>query len=323
MGRKYEQITLEERCEIYWLNESGISVSGIARKLLRSKSTISRELRRNVSKSGGYKPSVANKKALAKRHIGHYKLDRDKRLKCYILDRLGRGWSPQTIAGRLCYENETSRVCAETIYNYIYESGFGIKHQLWQLLCRHKPRRSKLRSRKRRGKIAHRISIHARPECINQRAEIGHLEADLVLFGKSRQNLITLIDRKTRYLAIINNQGGKNSDNIINKIKEKTMKNHTKNPVKSITFDNGLEFAKHHLLNKNGVDTYFCDPYSSWQKGSIEHANGVIRRFLPKNFRGVLNDNLVAFIEQKINNMPRKILGYKTPAELNLERIAN
>jgi IS30 family transposase len=184
MGRKYDQITLEERCEIYWLNESGISVSGIARKLLRSKSTISRELRRNVSKSGCYKPSVANKKALAKRHIGHYKLDRDKRLKCYILDRLGVGWSPQTIAGRLCYENETSRVCAETIYNYIYESGFGIKHQLWQLLCRHKPRRSKLRSRKRRPKIPDRISIHARPECINQRAEIGHLEADGVIWEK-------------------------------------------------------------------------------------------------------------------------------------------
>jgi IS30 family transposase len=94
-----------------------------------------------------------------------------------------------------------------------------------------------------------------------------------------------------------------------------------KNPPKSITFDNGLEFAKHHLLNKNGVETFFCDPYSSWQKGSIEHANGIIRRFLPKNYRGVLNDNFVAFIEQNINNMPRKILGYQTPAELQLNLI--
>jgi IS30 family transposase len=315
MEKKYRQISLEERCEIYWLNEAGVSVSEIARKLGRSKSTISRELRRNASRSGGYKPSVANKKALAKRHIGHYKLDRDKALKCYILDRLGVGWSPQTIAGRLCYEEMPAKICAETIYNYIHESGFGRKHQLWQLLCRRKPRRSRLRSRKRRGKIAHRISIHARPDCIEKRLEAGHLEADLVLFGRGRQNLITLIDRKTRYLAIINNQRGKNSENIINKIKEKTMKK----PPKSITFDNGLEFAKHYLLNKNGVDTYFCDPYSSWQKGSIEHANGLIRRFLPKNYRGILSDNMVAFIEQKINNMPRKILGYQTPAEAHFE----
>lgn len=314
MGRKYRQITLEERCEIYCLKESGISVSEIATKLSRSKATISRELRRNVSKSGCYKPSVANKRALSKRHIGHYKLDRDKRLKCYILDRLRVGWSPQTIAGRLCYEKETSRVCAETIYNYIYESGFGIKHQLYNLLCRHKPRRTKLRSRKRRPKIPDRISIHKRPDYIDKRLQDGHLEADLVLFGKTKQNLITLIDRKTRYLAIINNQGGKNSENVINKIKEKTMNN----PPKSITFDNGLEFAKHHLLNKKGVDTYFCDPYSSWQKGSIENANGIIRRYLPKSYRGILNDNIVDFIQNNINNMPRKILGYQTPAEAQL-----
>lgn len=314
MERKYRQITLEERCEIYWLRESGISVSEIARKLSRDKSTISRELRRNVSKSGGYKPSVANKRALANRHIGHYKLDRDKRLKCYILDRLRVGWSPQTITGRLCYEEEISRVCAETIYNYIYESRFGIKHQLWQLLCRHKPRRTKLRSRKRRVKIPDRISIHKRPDYIDKRLEDGHLEADLVLFGKTKQNLITLIDRKTRYLTVINNPEGKNSINVINKIKEKTMKN----PPKSITFDNGLEFAKHHLLNKKGVDTYFCDPYSSWQKGSVEHANGIIRRYLPKSYRGKINDNIVDFIQNNINNMPRKILGYQTPAEAQL-----
>lgn len=312
MDRKYKQITLEERCEIYWLIEDGISVSEIARRLSRDKSTISRELRRNLSKSGNYKPSIANKKSLAKRHIGHCKLDRDKQLKCYILDRLRVGWSPQTIAGRLCYEEETSRVCAETIYNYIYKSSFGRKHQLYNLLCRHKPRRSKLRSRKKRCKIQDRISIHKRGDDINKRLHEGHLEADLVLFGRNKQNLITLIDRKTRYLTIINNPEGKNSINVINKIRKKTMNN----TLKSITFDNGLEFAKHHLLNKKGVDTFFCDPYSSWQKGSVEHANGIIRRFLPKSYRGEINDNIVDLIQDNINNMPRKILGYKTPNEI-------
>lgn len=316
MGRKYRQLTLEERCEIYWLHEGGMSLSGIAGKLSRDKSTISRELRRNVSKSGGYRPSVANKKSLAKRHIGHYKLDRDKRLKCYILDKMRLGWSPQTIAGRLCYEEKTDKVCAETIYNYIYSSCFGRKHQLYNLLCRQKPRRSKLRSRKRRPKIPDRISIHKRPDEINQRLHEGHLEADLVLFGR-KKNLITLIDRKTRYLTIINNPEGKNSINVINKIEEKTMNNLRE----SITFDNGLEFAKHHLLNKKGVDTYFCDPYSSWQKGSVEHANGIIRRFLPKSYSGEITDKMVDNLQNIINNMPRKILGYKTPAEISNNKL--
>lgn len=312
----YVQLTLEERCEILMLAKSGISMSEIAERLSRNKSTISRELKRNISKSGDYRPGVAHKRALSKRHDGHYKLDRDVRLKCYILDKLRIGWSPPTIAGRLCYESACSRVCAETIYRYIYESPFGQRHELHQLLTRFKPRRSKHNGRKKRINIPNRISIHKRPEAVNQRLEAGHLEADLVMFGRHKHNLITLIDRKTRHLTIINNPDGKGSLGVISKIEKAIMKHQTK--PKTITFDNGTEFTKHTILpSKCELDTYFCDPYSSWQKGSVEHANGIIRRFLPKNYVPLnLNDNMVANVQNAINNTPRKILNWKTPNEL-------
>ena len=119
--KKYCQLTLEERCEIHSLSKRGISVSEIARQLGRDKSTISRELKRNVSKSGDYKPGLAEKKALSRRHEGHYKLDRHPQLKCYVMDRMRIGWSPPVIAGRLCYEEAEVRVTAETIYRYIYD----------------------------------------------------------------------------------------------------------------------------------------------------------------------------------------------------------
>lgn len=313
---QYVQLTLEERCEIHWLFKSGISISEIGRRLSRDKSTISRELRRNMSKSGDYKPGVAHKRALSKRHDGHYKLDRDVPLKCYILDKLRMGWSPPTIAGRLCYESADSRVCAETIYRYIYDSPFGQQHELHLLLARYKPRRSKHKGRKKQGNIPDRVSIHHRPEVINQRLEEGHLEGDLVMFGRHKHNLITLIDRKTRYLTIINNPDGKQSDGVIHKI-SKALSTHPVEP-KTITLDNGTEFTKHTiLLSKCGIKTFFCDPYSSWQKGSIEHANGIIRRFLPKHYNpDKLTNKMVANVQNIINNTPRQILGYQTPAEL-------
>jgi len=213
----------------------------------------------------------------------------------------------------MIYETKLQTVCAETIYNYIYNSRKGRKYQLWTLLPRQKPRRSKWRYRKSKSRIKHRVSIHKRPDHINKRLYQGDWEVDLVMFGRHKHNLITLIDRKTRYLIIINNPEGKNSTNVINKIKEKTMQ-YTMN---TMAFDNGAEFSQHHLLSQNNVATYFCDPYSSWQKGSVEHANGIIRRFLPKGYDPTnLTDKMVENIQNKINNMPRKILGYQKPTEL-------
>jgi IS30 family transposase len=318
MEQKYKQIKIFEREEIYFLHNSGKSMREIGSQLGRHHSSIARELARNGKVDGKYSPNYADKKAFKRKHDSHFKLDRYPDLRRQILHHLVEDkWSPDAIAGRLKAVGQNIRVCAETIYNWLYNSAQSLQRALYKHLPRQQHRRCKLSKRRRKRQIIqHRTPIHQRSQLNNERLENGHLEADLVMFGKNKQNLITLIDRKTRYLTIINNVDGKNAINVINKIREKTMNNN----IKSITFDNGLEFAKHHLLNKFGVDTFFCDPYSSWQKGSIEHANGLIRRFLPKNFNPVennLSDNFVDIVQFLINNTPRKSLGYCKPAELN------
>ena len=128
-------------------------------------------------------------------------------------------------------------------------------------------------------------------------------------FGKQKQNLITAIERKSRFLLIVNNPDGKYAENVARRLAEKI----APFKPKSITLDNGLEFANHQILP---AKTFFCDPYSSWQKGSVEHANGRIRKFLPKSFKGEITNKMLEYIQNIINNKPRKILGWKTPQEI-------
>ena len=242
-----------------------------------------------------------------------FKIDRHPELKSILLNGLNQRWSPEQIAkaaepapakagGKVTF-------CHETIYRYIYRSPFAIKHQLWQFLWRVKPRRTKRKYRKSRSKIQNRISIHKRNKNINNRKHYHHWEADLVHFGKEKQNLITAVERKSRFLLIVNNPDGKNAANVAQRLAEKIMQF----KPKSITLDNGLEFAEHGLLP---AKTYFCDPYSSWQKGSVENANGIIRKFLPKSFRGEITDKMLENIQNIINNKPRKILNWKSPAQI-------
>jgi IS30 family transposase len=147
----------------------------------------------------------------------------------------------------------------------------------------------------------------------NTRETFDHWEGDLVHFGKEKHNLITACERKSRLTLIINNPHGKNAEMVANQLKNKL----TPLCPSSLTLDNGLEFAKHANLLPN---VFFCDPYSSWQKGSVENANGIIRRFLPKNYRGVITDSMVENIQNIINNTPREILGFKTPNEVFFNR---
>ena len=128
-------------------------------------------------------------------------------------------------------------------------------------------------------------------------------------FKKQKHNLITAIERKSRFLLIVNNPDGKGAKNVAARL-GKAIKPFT---PKSITLDNGLEFAQHQSLPSK---TFFCDPYSSWQKGSIEHANGLIRKWMPKSYKGEISNKMLGNIQNIINNRPRKILGWKTPAQI-------
>jgi IS30 family transposase len=305
MEKNYEQLSCAEREEIFRLLRGGISRRKIAETLGRSPSTISREIRRNSSNLG-YLPDSAQRKSEERRVSGVFKIDRYPQLKSALLNGLEKRWSPEQIAAT-CYGKVT--FCHETIYRYIYHAPWAVKFELHQFLWREKPRRSKRKYRKSRSKIQNRISIHKRNDSINNRKHFHHWEADLVHFGKEKQHLITAIERKSRFLLIVNNPDGKNAANVAQRLGKRI----APFKPKSITLDNGLEFAQHTELP---AKTYFCDPYSSWQKGSVENANGLIRKFLPKSFRAEITDKMLENIQNIINNKPRKILGWKTPQEI-------
>jgi len=171
-------------------------------------------------------------------------------------------------------------------------------------------------------KRGNRISIHDRPAEINERQQIGNFEGDLTFVKNNRSiNIATVVERKSRFVLLARN-GSKQScvvvKNMFNKLAQLP-----RETLKSITFDNGTEFAKHQLLKQGlGMDVYFCDPHSPWQKGQVEKTNSLIHRYLPKNtLASLITDKAIDYVQDQLNNRPRKCLGFKTPAEVFYESL--
>lgn len=309
----FTQLTYHERDKIYRGLCLGKSKSAIARELCRTKSTITREVCRNSDSIGYLYPGKAHEKALQRKHKNKPKINRNPKLKEYILERLKKRWSPEMIAGRYKLENPEQTVSKESIYQWIY-SAEGEKLELKKLLVRAHKRRG-FKRKVKKLKIKNKVSVHCRPDHINKRLELGHFECDLIFNqGSQSKNICTLTDRFSREAVMIKNES-KHSTTVIDAIIRHIAKH--KLNVKSITFDNGSEFADHTKFNLLGIMTYFCDIGSPWQKGSIEHLNGMIRRFLPFAIPAAeITQKLVKSINQKMNNMPRAILGFRTPLEL-------
>ena len=216
MERTYRHLIKSERDEIYRLLTGGISHREIARRLGRSASTISREIKRNKQPLG-YLPDTAQDVASKRRRRGYFKIDRYPVLKSALLEGLAKRWSPEQIAA-FCYGKMT--FCHETIYRYIYHSPWAIKFDLSAFLWREKPRRTKRRWRKSRSKIKDRISIHTRSKHIENRTHYNHWEADLMLFKSRKNNLITAVERKSRYLLIVNNPDGKKAKPVAERLSD-------------------------------------------------------------------------------------------------------
>jgi IS30 family transposase len=272
------------------------------------------EFRRNKSEIG-YLPDTAQKLALNRRRK-QLKIERNPELKAEIIDKLQSGWSPEIISGYLKKEKGISVISHETIYAYIYSKS-GCDGELYLTLKKRRKKRSARSSGKnKRICIPNRVSIHQRPQEIKERKNFGHWEGDLMIFSNQSENLITLRERKSRFLMAIKNPS-KHSDvtakNIINKFRGRK-----KILIETITFDNGGEFAKHGDISKRlKIDTFFCDPYSSYQKGSVENGNGVLRYDLPRSTNlKKLTQKQINQIVNKINNRPMKCLGFYTPAEV-------
>jgi IS30 family transposase len=316
--RRFKQLRPQERDRIYQLFQDGKTQAEIAKELGRNKGTVSRELRRNWHQIfDEYLPDTAQRKADRRKVLGrkrHY-LDRFPRLKAHVLARIKAGWTPDLIAGEL-RRQKACFLAKESIYQFVY-SLEGRKLNLRQYLPRaHRIRRRKNGRKHRKVVIPGRVDIIRRPKLVAARSQFGHWEGDSVSYSGHSQRLATQVERKSRFLVVLRpkTNGARERASLINN-------KFSSFPVKarrSITFDNGLEFAEHGRMTAVlGTKVYFAKPYASWQRGSNEHANGILRRYLPRaTDLDMLTDKELQNIVNQINDRPRKILGYLTPNEV-------
>ena len=318
MAQYYIQLTLEDRCSIARLHEVGQSIRQIAATLDRSPSTVSRELKRNRGAKIGYKPAYADEQARARRWTGS-RLERDDALRTLILGGLESGWSPEQVAGRLRQRKAATTISHESIYRFIYAQIRRTQDYDWRhYLPRAKFKRG-YRGRKGGSSVQHikdRVSIEKRPLYVNARRQPGHWETDYLLFSLYGQSVLVAQERASRFVLLAKPSSRKAEPtaaqlhNWLSRLPPQLRR--------TLTQDNGTEFANHRKLRDAlGINTYFCNPHSPWQKGGIENANGRLRRFLPRkaDLRHCSPQQIDA-IAQGHNNTPRKCLGFKTPAEL-------
>jgi IS30 family transposase len=315
----YRQLSIEERCEIARLHEGGQSIRQIAAALDRQPSTVSRELKRNKGSKIGYSPTYAQSQAGARRWSGS-RLERDDALREEILDLLAHGWSPEQVCGRLALAAGRRVVSHESIYRFIHAQMKRTNDVSW--------RRYLLRGRLKRGwrhkrpgaiRFLERRSIHDRPTEAQDRASAGHWEGDAMLFSTPGQAVLVAHERTSRIMLLVRPPSLKADPTAA--ALEAMLGPVPANLRKTITFDNGTEFARHYKLTRQlGVETYFCDTRSPWQKGGIENAIGRLRRTLPRktNLDSLSNRTLDKLVAQ-YNNTPRKCLGFQTPAEAFLQ----
>lgn len=324
--RRYHQLTAWERTKIAMLRQSESSLTKIAVALNRSKSTISRELRRNQSPPGEYWPDTAQCLALTRKKRG-CQLDSDQSLKDFVITKLCcHYWSPEAIAGWLKHrQKEIQSISHESIYAWIYRQSQK-KDKLWKFLARHKAKRG-LRKSNGTGvsRIPNRVSIHDRPKVIDNKREFGHWEGDLMSFIKNSQHILVLRERLSMFTlsAVLPNKKAQSTAQKLIKL----MADIPGLARKSLTLDNGGEFTDHHQwLETLKLPSYFCDAYASWQKGGVENTNGRLRRYMPRRTnvhqlsKEDFDENILNY-----NTTPRKALGWKTPLEIfnrNLGRVA-
>ena len=314
-----KNLNLEERQILEDLLQKQKSKRSISRLLGRSHSTILTEIKRNKSATGRYLALLAQKKSLLRKNQRHKrsKIEISPGLKRYIVNRITRHqWSPEQIDRFLRIKSGgRSVVSHETIYQFIYSTE-GKKLKLYQHLRRKKkPYRQAFNARRKRSFIKDRTPIVRRHKAINQRTEFGHWETDLMIFSQQKFVLAVTVERLTRYTmaTVLPNKTAKEMKQALQRV----ILDSGQTAVKSITFDNGSENVLHHELKHEfpGLETFFCDPYCSWQKGTVENTNGLIRQYLPRNvdlsqISQLQIDNLIL----KLNRRPRKCLNFLAPS---------
>lgn len=327
----YQHLTIDEREKLQLMLWQKQSMRIIARELGRSPSSISREINKNRRCDGKrlYIPRAAHERAIKNRSIrGERKLVKNERLRNYAIEHLKLGWSPEQIAAK-AEEITGSKISYEAIYQYIYaqvhRNGYGYIRPGCEDLRQYLPRRKKRRVRKGL-RASYRIekgplpSIDSRPKEVETRKKIGHFEDDLIVSKASKHALKTVNERLSGLVFIekVNNKTVSESNRAVTKCLEPIPPEYRK----TLTRDRGSENLGHiELEQKLGIICFFAHAYHSWERGSNENLNGLIRRFLPKgtDFKTVSNKQ-IKHIEYLINSRPRKRLGWRTPYEVFYEK---
>lgn len=308
----YHQLTSGERYELSALRKQGLRPAAIARALGRHRSTICREIQRNSRKDGGYRPSTAD-------DFARWRRSRSRRNQRFgpadwalVETWLREDFSPEQVSGWL-RRFRLLRISHETIYRHVWtdKSRDGTLHR--HLRCAQKKRRKRYGRYDSRGRLAGKRPIAQRPPGAENRSRVGHLEGDTVL-GTDKHCLLTLVDRKTGFTMI-----GKLKARTVEATNRRAIEliNNARRRVRSVTVDNGTEFHGYKAVEiATGADFYFATPHHSWERGTNENTNGLIRQYAPKRTSlAHLTQEDCDAIAQKLNNRPRKRLGFRTPAE--------
>lgn len=317
MRREYSHISSKERDLIGVMLAKGESIRTIAKQLNRNPGSISRELKRNGIKKRklNYLPHEAQEKASKRFSQSHFRIRlKNEEIKSYITGHLLEKWSPEIIAGRLSIDRPELKISHEAIYQWIYKEA---REYIPYLTRKRHQRRSRTYSLKH-GKmgIPGRVSIDERPPHINERKEVGHWEVDLIESWLKKGAIQIMTERKTRYtllgkLKILTAPEAR--DLMIEQLSgmRRIMR-------KSFTYDNGSENKCHLRINNLfGTQSYFCHPYSGWEKGTVENTAGLVRRFFPKGTHfALVKDEEIENMQNWLNQRPRKCLNFKTPSEV-------
>jgi IS30 family transposase len=312
-----KHLTAAQRGNIETLLQEKYTNKDIARKLGRDPSSISREIKKGLDGKGNYDAWIAQVayETNRKRCKQIPKLDHpaNHRLRGWIVACLQKGWDPSMIAGRLAGEGFSLLVCAETIYEWVYNSAWAIAEKLYQYLRQGKKRRTKHKGRStKKSKIPNRVSIHERPAIVDEKARLGDWEGDSVVY--THKHAINTVNERVSSLVAFTKLTQKTAlltaEAVITKL--------SRYIACTITFDNGTEFTQHGLITEAlGIPVYFADPYSSWQRGANENINRQLRAYLPKrsDIRDLTQRELDN-IAWELNNKPRRRLNWHTPQEV-------
>lgn len=318
--RKFRHLNQKDREQIDILCRKGYPLTEIAKRVGCHTSSVWREINRNISPQYNlYVAHTAQTKALERRSrcVKRSKFENHV-MTDYITEKLNLEWSPEQIAGRLKKEYPHLSISHEAIYQYIYSLAEPVRKKLVSCLrrCHSKRKKRSIQYSIRKTKILNRVGIEERPSIVNARTQPGHWETDTIVCKSNTVAIDSTVERVSRLVAL-SKLNRKNAYNKAQSVIQQLSKFHP-HFRRTITFDNGTENASHVMIsNAIQIKSYFAHPYHSWERGTNENMNGLIRQYIPKKTDlHSVSDEQLKIIELKLNNRPRKCLNYSTPYEI-------